>query len=323
MQLSIVRSAAVALGLLAASASPAQTTDFPARPVNVTVAFPPGTPNDFIVRLIAEPFRAALKQPLIAENRPGAGGNIAAEQVVRAGADGHALLASIDTVVTVNPRIYKKLAFRADTDLVPVIYLANTAQMLVCHPQVPVKTLPDLVVYAKTRDLSYASGGHGVPGHLAAELFLAAAALKMTHVPYKGPGPATQDVLAGVVPCGFLATAVVHPHVKAGKLTALAVTSAKRTPIAPEVPTVSEAGLPGYEAAFGELLLAPKGTPDAVVVKLNEVIGKILMQPEVREKMLAADLDFVSNTPAQAAARVRLESEKWRKIIERLALQVD
>jgi len=323
MNIGLSRLAASALLASAAGASIAQPAAYPSRPINVVVAFPPGAPNDIIVRLVAEPFNAAMKQPLIADNRAGAGGNLAAEWVARSPADGYTVLATIDTVVTINPRLYKKLTFRADTDLRPVIYLANTAQTLVCNPAVPVKTVAEFVAYAKTHDLDYASGGQGTPGHLSAELFIAATGVKMNHVPYKGPGPATQDVIAGQVPCGFLATPVVMPHVKSGKLNALGVTSTKRVPIAPEVPTIAESGVAGYEAAFGEMLLVPKGTPDAVVKHLNEMIGKILQQPEVRDRMLASDLEFVPNTVDEAAARLRRETQKWGAVIDRLGLQLD
>ena len=291
--------------------------------MNVIVAFPPGAPNDFIVRLIGEPFNAAMKQPLIADNRPGAGGNLAAELVARSPADGYTLLATIDTVVTINPHLYKKLSFKADVDLRPVIYFANTAQTLVCNPAVPVKTVAEFVAYAKTHDLYYGSGGQGTPGHLSAELFIAATGLKMTHVPYKGPGPATQDVIGGQVPCGFLATPVVMPHLKSGKLNALGGTSSKRVPIAPEVPTISEAGVPGYEASFGEILLMPKGTPDVIVKHVSETIANILKQPEVRKRMLASDLEFVPNTPAEAAAHLKRETQKWSAVIDQLGLQLD
>ena len=312
-----------ALLLATAGASMGQSIGYPNHPVNVIVAFPPGSPNDFIVRLIAESFNETTKQPLIAENRAGAGGNLAAEVVARAPADGYTLLATIDTVVTINPRLYKQLTFKADADLRPVIYLANTAQTLVCNPAVPVKTVAEFVAYAKSHDLSYASGGQGTPGHLSAELFIAQTGVKMTHVPYKGPGPATQDVIGGQVPCGFLATPVVMPHVKSGRLNALGVTSAKRVPIAPEVPTIAESGVAGYEASYGEMLLVPKGTPDVIVKRLNETISRILLQPGVRDRMLASDLEFAPNTPEEAATRLKREAQKWSEVMNRLGLQLD
>jgi tripartite-type tricarboxylate transporter receptor subunit TctC len=307
--------------LCASSAALAQT--YPVRTVTAILAFPPGGPSDLILRVVSAPFAASLKQNLVVDNHPGAGGNIAAELVSRAAPDGYTLLATIDTVVTANPTLYRTGSFRADADLTPVIYLANTAQTLVCHPSVPVKAVADLVAYAKSHPMSYASGGHGVPGHLAAELFLAATGVRMNHVPYKGPGPATQDVLAGIVPCGFLATPVVMPHVKSGKLNALAVTSPRRSPMALDVPTMAEAGVPGAEAAFGEVLLVPKATPASVIARLNTEFARILSQPDVRARMAAIDLDFVPNTPDQAAQRLRSEGQRWKQEIERLGLKVD
>jgi tripartite-type tricarboxylate transporter receptor subunit TctC len=312
-----------ALAALAFTGASVLAQGFPARPVTVILAFPPGSPNDFIMRLVSPPFAADLKQNMVVDNHPGAGGNIAAGLVARAAPDGYTLLATIDTVVTANPTLYRTPNFRADVDLVPVIYLANTAQTLVCHPSVPVKTVAELVAYAKGRPMSYASGGFGVPGHLAAELFMAAAGVRMNHIPYKGPGPATQDVLAGVVPCGFLATPVVMPHVKEGKLTALAVTSARRSPIAPDVPTMAEAGMPDAEATFGEVLLVPKGTPPAVVMRVNGEVARILGLQDVRKRMMEVDLDFQPNTPEEAGARLQRESVRWKGVIERLGLKID
>ena len=313
---------AAALALAASIGSSAWAQSYPSKPVTVISAFPPGN-NDVIVRLVDGPFQAAFKQPLIIENRPGAGGNIAAEAVTRSTPDGYTLLVTVDTVATVNPHIYRNLKLRADVDLVPVIYLANSAQTLVCHPSVPVKSVQELVAYARSHDMSYASGGQGVPGHLAAEMFLAATGVRMTHIPYKGPAAALQDLMGGTVQCGFLATPTVMPHVKSGKLIGLAVTTAKRSPIAMDLPTMSEAGITGYEAAFGQVLLAPKGTPPAVVAALNETFGAVLAQPEVRTRMLAMDLDFIPNTPEQAAARLRREADKWALVVERLGLRAD
>ena len=313
---------AAALVLATSVGSTAWAQSWPGKPVSVISAFPPSS-LDVIVRLVDGPFQAAFRQPLIIENRPGAGGNLAAEAVTRSAPDGHTLLVTVDTVATVNPRLYQNLKFKADVDLVPVIYLANSAQTLVCHPAVPVRTVSELVAYAKSHDMSYASGGQGVPGHLAAEMFLAATGVRMTHIPYKGPHAALQDLMGGAVQCGFLSTPVVMPHVKSGKLTGLAVTTARRSPVATELPTMSEAGIAGYEATFGQLLLAPRGTPPAVVAALNEAFGAVLAQAEVRDKMLAMDLEFVPNTPEQAAARMHREAARWALVVERLGLRAD
>jgi tripartite-type tricarboxylate transporter receptor subunit TctC len=317
---SLFLATALALGTTVAANALAQ--GWPSKPVAVISAFPPAN-NDQIIRMVDASFQAAFKQPLVIENRPGAGGNIGAEAVARAAPDGHTLLVTVDTVATVNPRLYANLRFKADTDLVPVIYLANSAQTLVCHPSVPVKSVAELVAHARTHDLSYASGGQGVPGHLAAEMFLAAAGVRMTHIPYKGPAAAVQDLIGGNVHCGFLATPTAMPHVKSGRLNGLAVTSAQRSPIAMDLPTISEAGIAGFEASFGQLLLAPRGTPPAVVAALNQTLGAALSQPDVRARMLAMDLEFVPNTPEQAAARMRQEADKWARVVQRLGLRAD
>jgi tripartite-type tricarboxylate transporter receptor subunit TctC len=295
---------------------------WPSKPVAVISAFPPAN-NDQIIRMVDAPFQAAFKQPLVIENRPGAGGNIGAEAVARSAPDGHTLLVTVDTVATVNPRLYPNLKFKADVDLVPVIYLANSAQTLVCHPSVPVKSVAELVAARQTHDLSYASGGQGVPGHLAAEMFLDATGVRMTHIPYKGPTAALQDLIGGNVHCGFLATPTAMPHVKSGKLIGLAVTSAKRSPLAMELPTMSEAGIAGFEASFGQLLLAPEGHAAAVVAALNEAFSAALARHDVRARMLAMDLEFVPNTPEQAASACAREADKWARVVERLGLRAD
>ena len=295
---------------------------YPVKPVTVISAFPPTT-LDFLVGLAEGPFRAKFGQPISIEHRPGAGGNIAAEAVAKSAPDGYTLLVTTDTVVTVNPRLYRNLKFKADADLVPVIYLANTSQTLVCHPSVPARSVSELVAHAKAHDMTYASGGNGVPGHLAAEMFLSATGVRMKHVAYKGPNAAMQDMIEGKVQCGFLSTAVVMPQVKSGKLVGLAVTTPARSPIAPELPTMIEAGIAGFEATFGDLLLAPRDTPPAVLAALNETIGAALAQSDVKGKMIARGVEYVANTPEQAAARVRREADKWAAVVERLGLKAD
>ena len=273
----LVTSLAALLTVATSSAACAQ--EYPGKPVTVISAFPPTT-LDFIIGLVQGPFLEKFKQALVIENRPGAGGNLAAEAVTRAVPDGYTLLVTTDTVVTSNPHMYRKLNFKADEALVPVIYLANTSQTLVCHPAVPVKSVSDLVVYASSHEMTYASGGPGTPGHLAAEMFLAATGVRMAHIPYKGPNAAMEDMMDGKVQCGFLSTSVVMPQVKRGKLMGLAVTTGKRSPIASDLPTMSEAGIAGYEVAFGDVLLAPKDTTPAVLAALNETIAGALAQPD-------------------------------------------
>ena len=259
---------------------------------------------------------------MVVDNKPGAGGNIGAQEVARS-TDGHTFLIGPDTMMTVNPHVYTKLAFKPTEDLVPVSWLARFNQMLVCNPAVGVKTVADLVALSKKDKLTYASGGPGVPGHLAMEMLLSATSTDMTHVPYRGPAPAAQDVLGGSVPCGFLATPVVGPFVRDGKLVALAVSGSKRTASLPNVPTMAEAGIAGYDATFFETLSAPKGTPPAVIDRLQQEVAKALADPKVRSALAAADLEPVASTPAEAARQMRSDSDKWRVVVAKVKLQLD
>jgi tripartite-type tricarboxylate transporter receptor subunit TctC len=318
----LLRAAAIGAALAALPAA-AIAQAYPAKPVRVIAGFAPGAPGEFVMRLIQDKVFTASKQPLVIENRVGASGNIGMEMVAKAAPDGYTLFVGPDTVVTVNPHIYRKLGFDPMADLVPVTYLTNTSQTLVCNPSVPVASVTDFINLAKAQKLNYASGGPGVPGHLAMELFMSMTGISMTHVPYKGPGPAMQDVMAGQVPCGFLATAVVVPQAKAGKLKALAVSSANRSAMAPEIATAREAGVAGYDATFGEILLAPKGTPPAIIQQWRDEVAKAFQDPAVRERMIAIDLPPVANTPAEAQARARSESARWAKVVEQVKLQVD
>ncbi len=310
--------------LLAAAtmACGAQAQNWPTKPVRLLVSFPAGAPGDTIARLIQPQLQQALGQPVIVDNKPGAGGNIGAQEVARS-TDGHTFLVGPDTMLTINPHLYKKLSFKPTEDLVPLMHLASFNQMLVCHPSTGLKSLADLMARAKTQKMDYASGGPGVPGHMAMELLLSSANLKMNHIPYRGPAPATQDVLAGQVPCGFLAAPVVGPHVKDGKLVAMAVSGARRSPASPQVPTVAEAAVRGFDATFFEMLVAPKGTPPEVMARLHKAVADALQQADVRNKLLANDLDPVVNTPADAAARVRSDSDKWGRVVGQIGLQLD
>jgi len=298
--------------------------DWPARPIRVVVAFPAGSPGDTAARIVAEAVGQTLKQPLVVENRPGAGGNIGAEAVARAAADGYTFLQAPDTVVTINPAIYRKLNFKAE-DLTPVVALANFNQMLVCGPSSGLRTLAQLDAEARKAPgaLSYASGGQGVPGHLAMELYLSGAGLNVMHVPYKGPSPATQDVLAGQVPCGYLASPVVASYVSAGKLNGLAVSGDTRSVQAPDVPTMQQAGVAGYDATFREMLFAPKGTPAAIVDRMNDAVAQALARPDVKQKLQANDLDPRPESPEQTASRLRDDTAKWNAVIQKIHLQVN
>ena len=299
----------------------AQTT-WPTKPVRVLLPFPPGGPSDIVIRLAAEKMQATLKQPIVIDNKPGAGGNLGSADVARAAPDGYTWLWGTDTLVTVNPHVYKQLGFKVE-DLQPVTIGTTFSQTLVCNPALGVKTLKELVAKAKAEKLSYASGGAGVPGHLSMELLQSMAGFEMVHVPYKGPAPATQDVVGNQVPCGLLAGPTVLPHVRSGKLVALAVSGNTRSPTLPEVPTVAEAGVPGYVADFSLVMFAPRGMPQPVVEQFRQAFVDALKSPDVTEKLRASDQQVVGSSAAQAADQLAADSKKWGEVARRIKLGLD
>ena len=295
---------------------------WPDKPVRVIVPLPPGGPSDIVLRSAAEKAQVTLKQPLVIDNKPGAAGNLGAAEAARAAPDGYTWLWSTDTLLTVNPHVYPKLGFKPE-DLQPVMRASAFSQTLVCNPGTGVKTLAELVQRAKARPTSYASGGAGSPGHLTTELFKSQAGIEMTHVPYKGPAPAMQDVIGGQVDCGFLAGPTVLPQVRAGKLVALAVSGAKRSPLLPEVPTVAEAGYPGFDATFSLVLYAPRGVPPAVVERMHAALAAALQQPDVVERLRQSDQEVVAASPADSAARSAADSKTWGAVAKKIGLQLD
>ncbi|MBU4609511.1 tripartite tricarboxylate transporter substrate binding protein [Achromobacter sp. GG226] len=315
----------LSLGLSAAfgMAAPAAAADtWPDKPVRFVVPFTPGGPSDIVLRATLEKMQPVLKQPLILENKPGAAGNVGAADVARSAPDGYTWLWSTDTVVTINPHVYGKQAFDASA-LMPVTRASTFSQTLVCNPSLGFKTLSDLVTAAKARPLSYASGGAGSPGHLATELLLSTAGIRMAHVPYKGPAPAMQDVMGGHIECGFLAGPTVLPQIQAGRLVALAVSGAARSPLLPDVPTVAESGYPGYDATFSLVLLAPQGTPMPIVERMQQTMAAALKDPGVQETLKLTDQAAVGDTPAAAAERLTKDSQTWGEVVRKIDLKVD
>lgn len=318
-----IRSAG-AIGLFALAPVAALAQAWPAGPVRLFVGSPPGAPSDITARLFADQLGKLVKQPVVVDNRPGAGNNLAAMAAAKAEPDGATLVLSPDTVLTVNPHIYKNRDFDPKTDLVNVSIIGSFSQMLVCHPSVGVKTVGELVAKSKTERILYGSGGPGVPGHLATEMFLDASGARMEHIPYRGPAPATQAVLAGEVQCGFLATPTVLPHVRAGKLTALAVSSATPSPLAPEVPTLAQAlKQPGLDVSFRLVLQAPKATPPAVIAELAKRAQEVMKLPDVRAKLQNSDVTALGTTSAQAQATLNQEMVRWEPVVKRLGLTAD
>jgi tripartite-type tricarboxylate transporter receptor subunit TctC len=295
---------------------------WPTKAIRMLVGSPPGGPSDIVTRAFAEQLSLRLKQPVVVENRPGAGNSIAAGIVAKGEPDGYTLVLSPDTVVTVNPLVYTKLNFDARTDLVNVSMLAAFTQMLVCSSKTGLHTVPELLAKAKAGRMNYASGGPGVPGHLAAEMMLQTAGVKMEHIPYKGPAPATLAVLSGEADCGFLATPTVLPHVKAGKLNALAVSSAEPSPLAPEVPTLAKAmNRPDLDISFKLVLQAAKGTPAPVLAELERASMEIMKNPEVRSRLQASDLLVIGSSTKDAEATMKSESARWEPVVKRLEIK--
>ncbi len=311
----------LATGALAASLG-AYAQAWPERAVKFIVPLPPGGPSEIVLRSAMEKMQATLKQPLVLENKPGAAGNLGAAEAARATPDGYTWLFTTDTLFTVNPHVYEKLAFKIG-DLQPVMRASAFSQTLVCNPALGVKTVADLVRRAKEKQVSYASGGAGSPGHLSTEQFKTAAGIQMLHVPYKGPAPAMQDVIGGQVDCGFLAGPTVLPHVRAGKLVALAVSGARRSSLLPEVPTVAEAGFPGFDASFSLVLFAPKGTPAPVVQAMHTAMSNALKMPEVVEKLRQSDQEVVAASPADTVTRLTNDSNKWGEVARRINLKLE
>ena len=310
-----------AAALWAPQAVIAQT--WPAKPVRMVITFPPGGPSEIVTRLVSERLQANLHQPFVIENRAGAGGNVGADAVARSAPDGHTFGITTDTLFTVNPHVYRRMPLDVWTDLVPVTLLGSFSQMMVCNPSVAVKSLRELLELAKRQQLSYASGGAGVPGHLAAELLLSSTGTSMLHVPYKGPAAAATDVMGGQVNCGFLATPTMLPHVKSGKLTALAVSTAKRSPLAPDVPTAAEAGVADFDAPFYLVLFAPKGTPQGIVGTVSREFAAGLAAPEVRERAAALDVVTLGGTPEDATRTLKEAAAKWAPVVQRIGLKLD
>lgn len=315
-----IRSALICAALCAAHAAGAQ--DWPAKPVRLIITFPPGGPSEIVSRMLGERLQGVFKQPFVIENRVGASGNVGAEAVASA-ADGYSFGVTTDTLFTVNPHVFRKMPLDPWRDIVPVTLLGSFSQMMVCNPAVPAKTLGELLQLAKREPLTYASGGPGVPGHLAAELLLASAGVTMLHVPYKGPAAATTDVMGGQVHCGFLATPTVLPHVKTGRLRALAVSTQARSPLAPEVPAAAEAGAPGFDAPFYLVLFASARVPAAIVTRMSGEAAKALDAREVKERAAALDVVTLGGSPQDAARVLKEAANKWAPVVRRIGLKLD
>ena len=322
IQRSFFHSITAALGTCLVAFSAQAQSAYPARPVKFVNNFPPGGPSDIITRSLADELQKTLKQPFVVENKAGAAGNIGADQVAKSAADGHTVLFGIDTTFTVNPHIYKAMPFKP-SDFKPVMVMASSGLLVGVHPSTGFKTLADLVAAGKTTGVTFSSAGSGSPGHLAAEVFHDATGMKITHVPYKGNTPAITAVLAGEVQGGVLATPGMLPHVKTGKITALAVTSRQRSALAPEVPTVAEAGYKGLEQEVLYVAMVRADTPDATVQTLQKAMADALTKPDIRQRLAGLDLFQEGLTGAAAARRLSDLSARYHKVIQATGMKVE
>lgn len=317
-------SSVAVLPVLLAVAAGTLAQPYPAKPIRIIAGFPPGSGADITARVIGARLGDALGQQVVVDNRPGAGSNIAAEIAAKSPADGYTLF--IGTVAnTINATLYSKLPFDFARDFAPVALATATPNVLVVHPSVPAKSVKELIALAKSRpgQLNFASAGTGTAPHLSGELFGAMAGVKMVHIPYKGSPPAVTDLLAGEVALMFSPSSTVLPHVKTGRLRALAVTTARRLPSLPELPTVAESGLKGYETLTWFGFVAPARTPPAVLTRLNSEIVKILALPEVRNLFAAQGIETLGGTPDHFASYIRDEIAKWAKVIRLSGAKAD
>jgi tripartite-type tricarboxylate transporter receptor subunit TctC len=290
---------------------------YPARPVRLIVPYPPGGGTDTLARVVSQKLSETLGQQVVMDNRPGAGANIGMELAARSAPDGYTLvLATISNAISAS--LYSRLNYDLVRDFAPVTLLATTPHLLAVHPSLPVGSVKDLIALAKARpgQLVYSSAGSGTPTHLAGELFDYMAGVNMTHVPYKGGGPSVVALLGGEVTASFATMPSVLPHVKSGKLRGVAVTTSRRSPSAPNLPTVAESGLPGFDMGSWYGLMAPAGTPAAVVSHLNAETIKVLKLADVKQRLDNSGFDALVSTPEEYAAYTRSEIDKWAKIVK-------
>jgi tripartite-type tricarboxylate transporter receptor subunit TctC len=280
------------------------------------VGFAPGGGTDLTARPVAQKLSELLGQQVIVENRPGAGGNIATEQVARAAPDGYTLLMGTIASLAINPSLYGNLRFDPETDLAPVIQVVDATNVLALHPSVPANSVKELIALAKEKSLSAGSSGVGATGHLAIELFNLMTGVKLVHVPYKGGGPAMSDLVGGQVNLIFATAASAVPHLKSGRIKGIAVTTAKRSALLPDLPTIAEAGLAGFDANNWYGLVVPAKTPRAIIDQLNAEVTRILAMPDVKTALFNQGLDAAPGTPEQFGAYIKSERAKWARVIK-------
>lgn len=315
----------VACLTLASTISTASATDYPTKPIRLVVPYPAGGSTDAVARMVGHKLTAKFGQPVVVENRPGASEAIAASFVAKSAPDGYNILLATMTGLSVNPSLYSKLSYDPRKDFAPIIQTTTIPSVVVVNPNVPAKSMADLLKFLKGKPGSegYASAGNGTPSHLGMELYKRVTGANVVHVPYKGGAPALQDLMAGQVQIMMALLPEAMPLVKAGKLKALAITTAKRSAEYPDLPTVSESGMQGFEMIFWQAFVAPAGTPRDVVAKLNQAIDEILRDKETRAKLLEMGLEPAGGTPEQLGSLMKSETVKWKKVVDDAGIKLD
>ena len=297
---------------------------WPTKSIKFVVPYPPGGGTDVIARIVQEPLSQALGQQIIIDNRGGAGGSIGTDAVAKSPADGYTVLFTLSSH-TINPAIYPKLAFNTEKDFLPVSLVASLPQILVANPDFPAKTVKEAIELARLKPdtIAFASVGNGSPGHLAGAMMATAANVKMTHIPYRGGGPAVTDVMAGQVPLLWVSIPAATQYIKTGKLRALAVSTTKRSVIFPDVPTMAESGFKDFEVDSWYAMFVPAGTPKPIIDTLYNAVVKVLAQPSTKEKLIAQGAEAVGSTPAQLGVIVKTELAKWAKVAKESGIKAE
>jgi tripartite-type tricarboxylate transporter receptor subunit TctC len=319
------RFAAGCLGITATwLASAAWGQDYPTRPVTLVVPFPPGGSTSVMARIVAEKMGEMLGQQVVVDNRPGAGGTIAAKAFTRAAPDGYTLLLGYSGTIAIGPSLYPNAGFDPRKDFTPIGLIGSAPAVLAVHPTLGVNSVSELIQRAREKpgSIDYGSAGVGTVTHIAGELFTSMAGIKLTHVPYRGSGPVMNDLVGGHIPMSFTPIPAVHGQVEAGTLKALAVTSLKRSALMPTIPTVAETGLPGYEAVLHYGLLAPLGTPKPVVEKLNKVLREAIATPEVQKRLAFEGAEPLPSSPEEYAADIDQDEAKWSKVLHAAGIKL-
>ena len=313
------------IGLMLGMALPVGAQTYPSKSVRILVGFAPGGSTDIVARLIAQEMSKNTGQQVVVDNRPGAGGNIAAELASKASPDGHTLFACTTGVFAIQPFLYSKLPYDPEKGLVPVTQTGSLPYIIVVHPSLPVKNVKDFIAFVKARpgDVNYASSGIGTASHLSAALFASTAGLKMVHVPYKGTGNAMTDLLAGQVVMIFDQPVSSLPHVQAGKLRVLGISSGTRFPTLKDIPTIAEQGLPGFEAISWAGICAPGGTPKPLADRVYSEVARTLKVSDIRDRLLRDGIEPIGSTPEQFAEHIKKEMVKWGKVVKDTGARVE